>query len=97
MGKKSKYRKIMPRDRDNTYRTISIHEMHLDYSWCQEKINGHGGSVHYNSLQGLAQIGYIGSTGRFKIAYYNIILWFRWQVRKAKNYWEMVTNVYTNR
>lgn len=44
--------------------------------WISDKINGHGGIYSVNDL-GLWHIDYIGSTSSAKVAFYNIILFFK--------------------
>jgi hypothetical protein len=58
------------------------HVDHIDNDWILNKIGSHGGSHSYSSPSGLARIGYIGSTGKLKIWYYNLILLFKYIKRK---------------
>lgn len=44
--------------------------------WISDKINGHGGAYYMNDL-GLWHIDYIGSTSSIKVAFYNVMLFFK--------------------
>lgn len=57
---------------------------HVDYEWFNKKVDGHGGSLGYSSVTGLAHIGYIGSTSRTKVFWYNILLYVKYLTRKLK-------------
>lgn len=59
-------------------------KMHVDDQWISEKIRGHGGGYRYSRTDGLAQIIFIGSTGRLKILWYNIQLFARFLRRRLK-------------
>jgi hypothetical protein len=60
------------------------HIEHIDYPWIKDKIDGHGGSCHYNSKYGTVSIGYIGSTSRVKVWYYNLILFGKYVLRQLR-------------
>jgi hypothetical protein len=60
------------------------HIEHIDYPWIQSKIDGHGGSCHYNYKYGLVTIGYIGSTCRLKVWYYNLIIFGKYILRQLR-------------
>ena len=55
---------------------------HVDKEWIMEKISGHGGSYSYDRPDGIVRIGYIGSTGKLKIHFYNFLLFVRFLKRK---------------
>lgn len=57
---------------------------HPDRKWISHKIGGHGGAYGYEDESGMARIGYIGSTNRILILWYNLILWFRWVMRNLR-------------
>lgn len=59
---------------------------HADYKWIMGRIGGHGGSYSYNAgnPESLARIGYIGSTSRVVIWFYNFQLFIRYCKRKLK-------------
>jgi hypothetical protein len=56
--------------------------LHVDFDWINRKIGTHGGIYHFDSENGLARIGYIGSTSRIKVFGYNVILFFKYILRK---------------
>ncbi len=55
---------------------------HVDKEWIMEKIGGHGGAYSYDRPDGIVRIGYIGSTGKLKIHFYNFLLLIRFLKRK---------------
>jgi len=70
--------------KNKTNYTEFIHIPHVDEGWINSKINGHGGSFSYDGVNSIIKIGYIGSTGRFKVWYYNLILLLKYVIRKCK-------------
>ena len=55
---------------------------HVDYDWISKKIGGHGGTYSCYTNTGIIRIGYIGSTSKIKVFWYNVILFFKYLKRK---------------
>lgn len=53
-------------------------KIHADDKWINSKGGSGGYSYSYNSVNGLAQIGYIYGKSKLRIAYYNFILLLRY-------------------
>jgi hypothetical protein len=57
-----------------------IWNTHPDYEWYEKKVDGHGGAATH--IGSRLYISYIGSTPKYKIMWYNTILYYRWLKRK---------------
>lgn len=80
MGNKSRYSKI------KTYGTN-----YPDYEWYEKKVDGHGGATMY--IGDRLKIGYIGSIPKYKIMWFNTILYYRWLKRKLVRNLEKIFNI----
>jgi hypothetical protein len=57
---------------------------HVDYEWINKKMGIRGGSYRYKSPRGLVTIEEIGDTNKPKIFYYNVVLLFKYFIRKLR-------------
>lgn len=57
------------------------HSVHIDREWLLTKAKGGFMEYHYDDTKSLLKVYYIYRKNWLQIAYYNIILWFKYIIR----------------